>query len=153
MLILRVVSIACGLLAFLGIRPAYVTYIVLSLLYFPLQVGFVFHPRACQMAISPALALEALTNWGHVMLFGIFYVMTLAQFRRRNVAAFAWSALIVMTMGALVEVAEGVTGGRNCRLRDLVPDAAGAVLAMAVLAGLTRVRARFRTYHDARADG
>jgi hypothetical protein len=142
MLALRIASLACGLLAFFGIRPAYVTYIVLSLLYFPLQVGFEFHPRACQMAISPDLALQSLTNWGHVVLFGIFYLMTMAQFRLRNASAFAWSACIVIVMGALVEIAEGTTGARNCRLRDLVPDAAGAALGFLVVRGVDAVRGR-----------
>jgi hypothetical protein len=142
LLLLRIISIVCGLLAFFGIRWAYVTYIVVGLLYFPLQVGFQFHPPACQMAINADLALGSLANWGHVVLFGIFFVMTLAQFHRRTPSAFAWSALIVLVMGALVEIAEGATGARNCRLRDLVPDAAGAVLAMAVIAGVTRIRRR-----------
>ena len=143
LLTLRIVSIACGLLAFFGIRRAYVAYVVLSLLYFPMQVGFQFRVPACQLAISPELALMSLTNWAHVMLFGIFYLMTMAQFRRRTVSAFAWSALIVVVMGALVEVAEGATA-RNCRVRDLVPDAAGAVLGMAVIVVVTRIRENFR---------
>jgi hypothetical protein len=139
-LAVRVIAILCGLLAFRGIRWAYVTYIVLGLLYFPLQVGFDFQPRACQLAISPELALVSLTNWGHVMLFGIFYVMTIVQFRRRTASAFMWSALIVVAMGAAVEIAEGATGARNCRLRDLVPDAAGAALGMAVVGAVGALR-------------
>jgi hypothetical protein len=140
LLALRIVSILCGLLALFGIRRAYVAYIALGLLYFPLQVGFRFHPQGCQLAISPGLALMSLTNWGHIVLFGIFYVMTIAQFRSRSAAAFAWSALIVIVMGAAVEVAEGVTGARNCRLRDLVPDAAGAAIGMAVLGAISAGR-------------
>ena len=127
MLALRIASIVFGLIAFRGIRWAYVAYVVLALLYFPLQVGFQFHPRACQLAISPGLALESLRNWAHIVLFGIFYVMTIAQFRVKSGAAFAWAALIVIAMGATVEILEGATGSRNCRLRDLVPDAAGAL--------------------------
>ena len=141
-LLLRIVSIVCGLLALFGIRWAYVTYIVVALLYFPLQVGFQFHPSACQLALSPDLALNSLTNWGHVVLFGVFFVMTLAQFRRRTPSAFAWSALIVIVMGALVEIAEGATGARNCRVRDLIPDGAGAVLGMILVASVSRMQER-----------
>jgi len=140
MLALRIVSIVCGLLAFLGIRWAYITFIVLGLLYFPLHVGFQFHPRACQMGISLQLAWVSLGNWGHVVLFAIFYVMTMAQFRRRTWRAFAGAAVIVIGMGAAVEIAEGATGDRNCRLRDLVPDAAGGLLGMALVAAWARIR-------------
>jgi len=140
LLLLRIVSIVCGLLALFGIRWAYVTYIVVALLYFPLLVGFQFHPTACQLTLRPDLAMQALTNWGHIVLFGIFFVMTMAQFRKRTPAAFAWSALIVLVMGALVEIAEGATGARNCRLRDLVPDGAGAVLGIVLVAAVGRMR-------------
>jgi VanZ like family len=140
LLALRVVSVACGLLAFRGIRWAYITYIVLGLFYFPLHVGFEFHPRACQMGISLELAWVSLGNWAHVVLFAIFYVMTMAQFRRRTGRAFAWAAVIVIAMGAAVEIAEGATGDRNCRLRDLVPDAAGGLLGMALVAAWARFR-------------
>lgn len=142
MLLLRIVAIVCGLLAFFGIRWAYVTYIVVGLLYFPLLVGFRFHPHACQLALSPDLALMSLANWGHIVLFAIFFVMTMVQFGRRTPSAFAWSAVIVLAMGALVEIAEGATGARNCRLRDLVPDAAGAILGMVIVASVGRMRGR-----------
>jgi hypothetical protein len=36
-------------------------------------------------------------------------------------------------MGALLELAEGISGLHHCRLRDLLPDAAGAVLGWGVL--------------------
>jgi VanZ like family len=140
MLALRVVSLACGLLAFRGIRWAYFTYIVLGLLYFPLHVGFEFHPHACQMGISLELAWLSLGNWGHVVLFAIFSVMTMAQFRRPTWRAFAWAAVIVIAMGAAVEIAEGSTGDRNCRLRDLVPDAAGGLIGMVLVAAWVRLR-------------
>jgi hypothetical protein len=140
MLAVRIVSIVSGLLAFRGIRWAYITYIVIGLLYFPLQVGFQFHPHACQMGISLQLAWLSLGNWGHLVLFAIFYVMTIAQFRTRTWRTLVWAAVIVIAMGAAVEIAEGATGDRNCRLRDLVPDAAGALLGMALVAAWARLR-------------
>jgi hypothetical protein len=133
MLALRLAGLACGLLAFRGIRWAYVSYIALGLLYFPASVGFELHPRACQLGLSWELAWFSLRNWAHIMLFAIFYLMTMAQFRVRSGRAFAWAFAIVLAMGAAVEIAEGVTGSRNCRLRDLVPDAAGGLIGMAVV--------------------
>lgn len=127
-LVVRVASIACGLLAFRGIRRAYLSYLVLALLYFPLQVGFDFHPKGCQLALNAGLALDSLRNRAHIVLFAIFYVMTMAQFREKTASSFAWAGLITIAMGAAVEILEGATGSRNCRLRDLVPDAAGIVI-------------------------
>jgi hypothetical protein len=34
------------------------------------------------------------------------------------------ATIATLTVGALVEIAEGVTGAGNCRLRDLIPDSA-----------------------------
>ena len=43
--------------------------------------------------------------------------------------------------GIYVEVAEGITGRGHCRLRDLVPDAAGALLGALVLVSMRKLRA------------
>ena len=39
----------------------------------------------------------------------------------------------VLAMGIYVELAEGLTGQGHCRLRDLVPDLAGAVVGAVLL--------------------
>lgn len=36
-------------------------------------------------------------------------------------------------MGALVEISQGVTGKGHCRLRDLIPDAVGALLGSVIV--------------------
>ena len=54
--------------------------------------------------------------------------MTSAQLRMSNWSAFIWAATVTIVMGALVEAGEGVTGKGHCRLRDLIPDAVGALL-------------------------
>jgi hypothetical protein len=43
-------------------------------------------------------------------------------------------------MGVLVELAEGATGRGHCRLRDLIPDFAGAMLGAAALITWRRIR-------------
>jgi hypothetical protein len=50
------------------------------------------------------------------------------------------AAVMTLAMGALVEVAEGVTGSGNCRLPDLLPDALGAALGAAAIVGVDRLR-------------
>ncbi len=128
-LIVSVVSKLFGLIAFIGKRWAYATFIVLGLLYFPVSVGFVFNSRPCEWTFGLDLAVYSLTNFAHIVLFAVFFVMTIAQFRYELTwRTFGWSMLAVVVMGLLVELAEGLTGEHNCRMRDLIPDAAGGLL-------------------------
>lgn len=123
--------ILLAVLSLRGTRWAYVLFIVLGLAYFPVKAGFQFDPQACQLAFGARLAAFSLTNYAHILLFAVFFVMTSAQFGALEVsqgAALARAALVTLAMGALVELAQGVTGRGNCRLRDLIPDSAGIVL-------------------------
>jgi VanZ family protein len=122
-----IVRLALGVLALRGVRWAYVAFVALGLLYFPAKAGFRLAPRPCQLAIDLPLALHSLTNFAHVVLFALFFVVTSAQFRAAGRPAFAWAAAATVAMGALVEAAQGVTGEGNCRARDLIPDALGAL--------------------------
>ena len=113
-------------------RVAYAVFVVLGLLYFPARIGFRLEPRACGMAIDAELVIVSLSNVAHVVLFGVFFIITNLQFRqseRGSRRAIALSALAALAMGALVELAQGITGNGNCRLRDLIPDAIGIALA------------------------
>lgn len=139
MWVLAFIRVALGLLALRGVRWAYVCFIALGLLYFPAKAGFALAPRPCQLAFDAALAAHSMTNYAHVVMFALFFVMTRAQFREWGVRTFAWSALATLLMGALVELAQGVTGEGNCRARDLLPDAAGALAGAAVVALLDRL--------------
>src|SRR5687767_3313586 len=102
MWLLAFVRLALGLLALRGVRWAYVAFVVLGLLYFPTKVGFRLAPRPCQLAFDVPLAIHSLTNYGHIVLFALFFVMTSMQFRASNRRAFAWSAAGTIVMGALV---------------------------------------------------
>lgn len=139
MWLLALVRVAFGVLALRGVRWAYVAFVALGLLYFPAAVDFRLGPRPCQLAFDLPLAAHSLTNYGHIVLFALFFVMTRAQFRGANRPALAWSALVTILMGALVEVAQGVTGEGNCRARDLIPDAVGVVAGVAVVSLLIKM--------------
>ena len=79
-------------------------------------------------------------NTPHIVLFALCFFLARAQFgwyktenranRRANRGAF----LLTLGVGGLVELAEGVSGSGHCRLRDLLPDAAGALLGWVALA-------------------
>ena len=136
--LIAVASIILAILAARGTRWAYLLFIVIGLAYFPLQSGFRLNPRACQLVFDKDLALFSLTNYAHIILFGIFFLISAAQF-----ASYDWSqanrllaaAGATLLMGALVELAQGISGNHNCRLRDLIPDTAGVVLGALILTG------------------
>jgi hypothetical protein len=145
---LFVFSVVLGILALRGALWAYIAFVVLGLLYFPIKVGFQLNPHACQLAFNLRLARFSLTNYPHILLFALFFVITTAQLCINTVSTFALAGLATIAMGAFVEIAEGITGSGNCRLRDLTPDAAGALLGAVILliwhaAGVQRRFARF----------
>jgi hypothetical protein len=139
MWLLAFVIFALGALALRGVRWAYVAFVVSGLLYFPAKVGFQLDPNPCQLTFDVPLAVHSLTNYAHIVLFALFFVVTSAQFREPTWPTFAWSALAAIVMGALVEAAQGVTGEGNCRSRDLIPDAVGILVGSITVLLLKRV--------------
>ena len=130
--------LALGVLSLRGVRWAFVAFAVLGLLYFPAKSGFRLDPDPCQLIFGVSLAIHSLTNYGHIVLFALFFVMASAQFRAPDRRAFAWSAAATIVMGALVEVAQGATGEGNCRARDLIPDALGILVGSVIALLLKR---------------
>ena len=131
-----------GILSLRGVRWAYITFVLLGLLYFPASVGFRLNPQPCELTLNIPLAIYSLTNYAHIVLFVLFFLMTSAQFRMSHWSGFAWAALASITMGMLVELAEGVSGNHHCRLRDLIPDAYGIVLGAGIVYLWNRIRRR-----------
>ena len=131
-----------GILSLRGKRWAYIIYVVLGLLYFPASVGFRLNPQPCELIPNLALATYSLTNYAHIVLFVWFFLMTSAQFRMSQWSGYAWAAGACLAMAILVEVAEGITGSGHCRLRDLIPDAAGIVLGSGIVSLWNRMRRR-----------
>ena len=138
------VHVALAILALRGIRWAYVTFVLMGLLYFPVSVGFKLNPRPCELAPGFQLAIHSLTNYAHIVMFAIFFVITSAQLRMSRWTGYAWAALATIVMGALVEISQGVTGNGHCRLRDLIPDTAGILIGAAVVLLWNRLRRRQR---------
>ena len=130
-----------GILSMRGVRWAYITFVVGGLLYFPASVGFSLHPQPCELTFDVPLAIHSLTNYPHIVLFALFFVMTSAQFRTSNWTGFAWAAIAAFIMGVLVELAEGITGNGHCRSRDMIPNTVG-ILVGAVIVLLWKRRRR-----------
>ena len=131
-----------GILSLRGVRWAYITFVLLGLLYFPAKVGFRLDPQPCELTINIPLAIFSLTNYAHIVLFALFFVMTSAQLRRSIWSAFTWAALATIAMGVLIEVDEAITGKGHCRFRDLIPDAVGILLGFAIVLLWNRIRRR-----------
>lgn len=139
-----IVFLMLAILSLRGMRWAYVTFVLLGLLYFPVSVGFRLNPQPCTLIPSIPLAVHSLTNYRHIVLFVLFFLMTSAQFRMSQWRGYAWAALACMTMGLLVELAQGISGNGHCRMRDLIPDAAGVLLGAGVVFLWNRMRGRPR---------
>jgi hypothetical protein len=137
-----IATFASGILALRGIRWAYFAFIALGLLYFPMSVGFQLRPSACELTFGLSLAIRSLSNFPHMVLFAIFFAMSIAQFRKPGRSAFIWAAVAVIAMGALVEIGQGVSGKGHCRSRDLIPDAIGALLGAGGVLLWNRIRGR-----------
>src|SRR5712691_7690375 len=145
-----VVYVGAGVLALLalialrGKRWAYLTFVLLGLLYFPAQTHFHVHAPKCEQLLRTLhLLVPLLHNYAYIALFAGFYWMSWVQFGRSD-ARGVWALVATLLVAALVEIAEGMTGGGrgqvHCRVRDLVPDAAGAVGAALLLAIWSRLR-------------
>lgn len=137
-------------------RAAFVSFVVLGLCSFPLRAGWPARPlapRACELLVDRALALYSFRNTPHIVLFALCFLLARAQFpapgagRAGGWGANAGAFAVTLAVGALVELAEGATGAGHCRLRDLLPDSAGALLgwaAVTVIIGCTQWMRRRR---------
>ncbi len=133
-----------ALIALRGKRWAYPAFVVLGLLYFPAQTHFHVHAPKCEQLLPTMHVLVlSLQNYAYIALFAGFYWMSWVQFGRSD-ARGVWALLATLLVAALVELAEGMTGGGrgqvHCRVRDLVPDVAGALGAALLLAIWARLR-------------
>lgn len=130
-----------ALIALRGKRWAYFAFVLLGLAYFPLQPQFRAHVPKCELVLpTTQVLLHSLQNYAGIALFAGFCWMSWVQFRRASLRSI-WAFVATVLAGALVEVAASMTKGGQCRLRDLVPAAAGALgvaIVLAVWSRLTR---------------
>ena len=133
-----------ALIALRGKRWAYFAFVVLGLLYYPAQTHFRVHAPKCELLLPTLhLIVPLLHNYAYIALFAGFYWLSWVQFGRSD-ARGVWALVATLLVAALVEIAEGMTGGGrgqvHCRVRELVPHAAGAVGAALLLAIWSRLR-------------
>ena len=124
-------------------RWAYALCMVVAVSWIPARVGFHLVIPACDTDLKLANAGRSMTKVPHIALFALFFAVTALQFEQVTRRALIWSLLSTTALGALVELEEGASRTGNCRLADLLPDIAGAVIAgVVVLAGARLVASR-----------
>jgi len=101
MKIAGVLIFVSGGLAFLGKRWAYALFVLLSLAYIPARTGFQLQWPHSEGVPSLALAAFSLNNYAHIVLFALFFLVTVMQFPVRGGSALAWSALATLVMGSI----------------------------------------------------
>ena len=142
----RVGAVVLALLALVALRGkrwAYLAFVVFGLLYFPAQTHFRTHPLKCDYIISTRVLVLSLQSYAQhyaqMALFAGFCLLSWVQFRGTK-GRIVWAVLATWVVGALSEVAEGITARGHCHVRDLVPGAAAAVGAVLVFAFWSRLR-------------
>lgn len=122
-------------------RWVFAIFVVLAVLYFPVRGGFDLAAPTCQWTFDLALAAHSLTNYPHMVLFAIFYLLTYAQLPGVQGAA-AWSVAACLAMGLAVELAQGAAGYGNCRMRDMIPNTVGALAGALIVTVIAKIRHR-----------
>lgn len=107
----------------------------------PARTGFQMRLPACDTRLSLHNAQLSMTKVPHVVLFGFFFLLTALQFDRIGRRMLGWSFVATLGLGLLVEIEEGATRTGNCRLTDVLPDAAGALIGIVLIAALAMIRA------------
>jgi VanZ family protein len=121
-------------------RWGYAFWLLASVSRIPARTGFRLHGLACDTHLTLHNAALSMTKVPHMVLFGLFFVVTIVMFDRVTWRALGWSLVATGAMGLLVELLEGATRTGNCRLTDLLPDLTGALVAMALTVAFVRAR-------------
>jgi len=111
------------------------------------------NPQSCYLTVNPSLARSSLSNYPHMILFGVFFVVTAGHFRLSGWRSLGLLILLTVAMGAGMEIAQGLSGTHHCKAVDLIPDSAGALAGLVIVllwAAAARARLlRGRAYHRA----
>lgn len=114
-------------------RWAYGAWLIVAVTRIPARTGFRLVPPACDTRLTLENLGLSMTKVPHMVLFGAFFLITIAMFDRLSRKAFAWSFAATAAIGLLVELQEGATRTGNCRLTDVAPDLVGAAAAAALV--------------------
>ncbi len=128
-------------------RWAYGAYVIYAVLRIPSRTGFHLQAPTCNWQLTSQNFAASLTKVPHVVLFGFFFLLTVAQFDRPDRRAVTWSFLATAGMGVLIELEEGATRTGYCRMTDVAPDAMGALIALMPVMAAVIIRRRLASRH------
>jgi VanZ family protein len=123
-------------------RWIYGIYMLMAIASIPARTGFRLNSPKCDTRWTVENIGLSLTKVPHIVLFGIFFLLTVIQFNEVDRRAILCSLLATVGLGLLVEIQEGATRTGNCRITDVLPDVLGALLVAALLFGFVLIRRR-----------
>ena len=129
-------------------RWAYAAYLLNGVLRIPSRTGVHLQVPACDLQLTSQNFAASLTKVPHIALFGVFFLLTVAQFDRVDRRAVAWSFVATVGMGALIELEEGATRTGYCRMTDVAPDAWGALIVMAPVMAAVMIHRRWASLRN-----
>lgn len=122
-------------------RVLYGAYLLVALLYIPARAGFHLTPPDCEWTFHLQAAVYSLGNYQHIILMACFFLMTYTQLRKVP-RAMMWAFLACVALGFLAEIEEGAARFHHCRMRDMIPDTAGAAIGLGILLVFAKLTAR-----------
>ena len=108
----------------------------------PARTGYRLISPVCDTRLTLENAGLSLTKVPHIVMFGLFFLITVVQFDRIDRRALTWSLGATLALGVIVELEEGATRTGNCRITDVLPDLLGALIVAAVLMIVTMIGTR-----------
>ena len=127
------IFLALAVLAVRGARWAFVAFSLMIPLSFFAFTGFRPSPKPCELTFDLPLAIQSLTNYGHIILFAFYFLVTTRHYRLSRWFSWGWSAGLTMAVGAAMEVAQAVSGIHHCKTVDLIPDFVGVLIGLVVV--------------------
>lgn len=109
-------------------RWGYAAWLLWSLTRIPARTGFRFAMPTCDWRPTADNLALSMTKVPHILLFGVFFLLTLVQFDRINRTSISLSLLATAAMSLLVEIQQGATRTGTCRLTDMAPNLLGGLL-------------------------
>jgi len=100
----------------------------------PARTKFHLVTPVCDTRLTLENASRSMTKVPHMVLFGLFALVTAAQFNRLDRRTIFWSLAATAALGLIVELEEGTTRTGNCRITDVMPDIVGALAMLVPLA-------------------
>ena len=115
-------------------RWLYATYMIVAVTRIPARTKFHLVAPVCDTRLTLENASRSMTKVPHMVLFGLFALVTAAQFNRLDRRTIYWSLAATAALGLIVELEEGTTRTGNCRITDVMPDIVGALAMLVPLA-------------------